>query len=324
MPPKPVAAYTDFEDLDPTPGVELLEAGGFTVRFAGSDAPDVIAATAGDADVLMVGQAVVDEKLLRLLPSLKVVSLASEGYDNVDLDACAHRGVQVARLPPVATEEVALHAWTLSLALVRQLPFFSRVATWLDRPECAPRRLSELTVGVVGTGRTAEQFVAYATGHVAALRSYSRSGRRLAGAEAAASLEELLEVSDLVSLHLPLDQGTHHLVDDRFLAAMRQRSYLVNVARGSLVDSEALARALDTGHLAGAALDVLDQEPPGSSHPLVGRSDVLVTPHIAYLSDESARRYVVDQATNVIAWSKSGSVSNPAPTKEAGTRHGHH
>jgi phosphoglycerate dehydrogenase-like enzyme len=317
----PLAVYTDIDDLDLAPGIAALEAAGFRVELARSDDPEVLGSVAADAVALLVGYAEVDDALLARLPALKVVSLASQGHDNVDVEACARAGVQVAHLPPVATEEVAVHAWALTLAAIRQLSFFDRASrspgTWTDRPRFIPRRLSELNVGVVGTGRVAAKYAALAGGHVAGIRSWSRSGRTLAGASAVPELRELLAGSDVVSLHLPLTPDTQGLVDDDFLAAMRPGSYLVNVARGGLVDPYAVARALDGGHLAGAALDVLDQEPAGADHPLAGRDDVLLTPHIAMLSATTETAYIVEQAQNVIAWLRTGTVSHPVGLRTA-------
>jgi phosphoglycerate dehydrogenase-like enzyme len=310
----PLAVYAYLDD-DVAPGVAALEAAGFRVELAGSDDPEVLAQVGADAVALLVAYGTVDAALLARLPALRVVSLISQGHDNVDVSACARAGIQVAHLPPLATEEVAVHAWALTLAAVRQLPFFDRSSrspsTWTARPRVIPRRLSSLEVGVVGTGRTAEKYAALASGHVAAIRSWSRTGRSLAGASPVGELRELLSTSDVVSLHLPLTPSTHGLVDDAFLAAMRPGSYLVNVARGGLVDPEAVARALDSGHLAGVALDVLDQEPAPPGHPLAGRDDVLLTPHTAWLSEESELAYVVEQANNVIAWLQTGSVTHP-------------
>lgn len=315
MDPRPLAVYTAIDDLDLTPGIAALEAAGFRVARAASDDPDVLVAAAAGAVALLVGYAQVDSALLARLPALRVVSLAAQGHDNVDMPACAATGVQVAHLPPVATEDVAVHAWALTLAAIRQLSFFDRASrspsTWTDRPRFIPRRLSELHIGVIGTGRIAAKYAALAGGHVAGVSSWSRSGRSLIGAAPVTDLNELLGASDVVSLHLPLTPETQGLVDDAFLAAMRPGSYLVNVGRGGLVDSAAVARALDSGQLAGVALDVLDQEPALPGHPLAGRDDVLLTPHTAWLSAESELAYAVEQANNVIAWLQTGSVTHP-------------
>ena len=308
---RPVAVYAALDD-DLAPGIAVLESAGFQVVLADSDDPAILAQVAGDAVALLVGYGMVDEATIRALPALKVVSLMSQGHDNVDLDACSRAGVQVAHLPPVATEEVATHAWALTLALIRQLPFFARATadTWTDLPPTTPRRLSELSIGIVGTGHIAARYAALATGHVAGLSSWSRTGRELPGAVPVTDLYDLAATSDVISVHLPLSRETRDLIDDDFLAAMRPGSWLVNVGRGGLVDSAALARALDSGHLAGAALDVLDEEPPRPGHPLVGRDDVLITPHVGWFSAESARAYAVEQADNVVAWLRTGAVTH--------------
>lgn len=311
----PLAVYSAIDDADLAPGVAALEAAGFQVALAGTDDPEALAEVGAGAVALLVGYLKVDAGLLDRLPSVRVVSLFSQGHDNIDLDACARAGVQVARLPALATEEVAVHAWALTLALVRQLAFFDRTsrdpATWAASPPITPRRLSALTLGVVGTGRTAARYAGLAGPHVAGVRSWSRSGRPLAGATPVTELHELLAASDVVSLHVPLTPETHRLVDDEFLEAMRPGAWLVNVARGGLVDPYAVARALDRGQLAGMALDVLDQEPAGAGHPLLGRDDVLLTPHVAWLSAESERGYAVEQAANVVAWLTTGHVTHP-------------
>jgi phosphoglycerate dehydrogenase-like enzyme len=243
----PLAVYA-FHDDDVAPGVTALEAAGFRVVQAGSDDPSVLARVGADAVALLVAYGTVDAALLARLPALRVVSLISQGHDNVDVPACAQAGVQVAHLPPLATEEVAVHAWALTLASIRQLPFFDRSSrsadTWAARPRFAPRRLSELDVGIVGTGRIAAKYAALAGGHVAAIRSWSRSGRSLAGAASVADLHELLGASDVVSLHLPLTadrrRGWSMTISSRQCA--RDRGWSTSAAEGSST------RQLSPGH----------------------------------------------------------------------------
>lgn len=312
---RPLAVYLDVDDLELGPGIAMLEAAGFRVEVGSSDDFHFLARFAADVVALLVDFTRVDQSLLERFPELGVVALASQGHDNVDLAACARAGIQVACLPPRASEEVAVHAWALTLAVVRELHFFNRTArdaaTWNARPRFKPRRLSTLDVGIVGTGRTAELYADLASAHVRSVRSWSASGRSLRGASAVRELHELLASSDVVSIHIPLKPESHGLVDDGFLSRMRPHSYLINVARGGLVDSHALARALDSGRLAGVALDVLDQEPALPGHPLARRHDVLLSPHVAWLSDESERAYAIEPAGNVAAWLQTGAVNDP-------------
>ncbi|MCX4097024.1 C-terminal binding protein [Nocardia sp. alder85J] len=301
-----LAVYTDIDDLDPSPGVTLLEDNDFRVRVLATRDPGEIAAAAAGATALLAGYAPVGAQLLDRLPRLRIVSLLSQGSDTVDMAAATARGVWVASVGDAATEEVATHAWALALALVRRLDFFALHGRrdWLARPAAGPRRLSELTLGLIGLGRTGTRIAALAAGSVRRILGHGH-GPIPAGVTAT-SLDEVVARSDLLSLHLPLTAATAGLIDARRLAAMPPGAWLVNVSRGGLVDAEALADALDSGHLAGAALDVLDTEPPPAGDRLAGHPRVLLTPHIAYLSDASARDYVLTQARNVVHWRRTG------------------
>ncbi|MQY31783.1 NAD(P)-dependent oxidoreductase [Nocardia aurantia] len=306
-----LAVYTDIDDLDPAPGVELLEDNGFRVRVLATRDPSEIAAAAAEATALLAGYAPVDAALLDRLPRLRIVSLLSRGSDTVDVAAATARGVWVAAVGDVAVEEVATHAWALTLALVRRLDYFALSARrdWLARPAPGPRRLSELTLGLIGLGRTGSRVAALAAGSVHRILGYGR-GPTPPGVDAA-PLAEVVARSDLLSLHLPLTAETAGLLDANLLATARPGAYLVNVSRGGLVDAEALAAALDSDRLAGAALDVLDVEPPPAGDRLAGHPKVLLTPHVAYLSDAAARDYVLTQARNVVHWRRTGRPLHP-------------
>lgn len=304
---KPVAVYTDVVDTDPGPGVELLEQAGFTVRFARSPAPGDIVAAARDACALLLGYAQVDRPLLDALPALRVVATQSAGCDMVDLDACRERGVWVANVPGAATEEVASHALAMTLALLRGLPQLDRdvrAGVW-DGTRYELRRLSEVTAGVVGLGRIGRRYAEYVRPLAGRVVGHDPVAADVPGVEPL-DLDEVLAYSDVVSLHLPLTAATRGLLDARRLGLMRRGAALVNVSRAGLVDHGALLRRLDGGHLSGAALDVLPQEPPEPGDPLVAHPRVLLTPHAAYLSAASRLDYVLEQARNVAAWHARG------------------
>jgi D-3-phosphoglycerate dehydrogenase len=304
----PLAVYTDVVEVDPAPGIELLEAAGFTVRVLDTTDHAVIAREAADAAVLLNGYTQVDAALLAALPRLELVATQSVGFDMVDLDAARERGIWVSNVPAAATEEVAVHAFAMGLSLLRGLPFLDRAVRagrWAA-DELPLRRPSDTTLGILGLGRIGRRVAGLAQGTYGRVAGYDPVADGWPEGVERLGLEEVLAVSDVVSLHLPLSAGTEHLLDAAALASMRPGAHVVNVSRGALIDAAALLEALDSGRLGGAALDVLAVEPPDPADPLLHHPRVLVTPHAAYYSDRAARAYVVDQARNAVAWLQDG------------------
>lgn len=319
---RPVAVYTDIDDTDPASGIALLEAHGFEVRVLGTRDPEAIVAGAADADALLPGYAPISREVIAALPRLKVIGLMSMGFDYVDVEAATEHGVWVTNVPGAATEEVATHALALLLASARQLRFYTASATperWNDRAPVAPPRLSERTLGIIGLGRIGREFARLAGPLFGRVLGYDPLLPDTAATAAELSdlgiermtLEEVRRGSDALSLHVPLTDETQRMVDAAFLAEMPEGSILLNVSRGGLIDNEALVDALDSGRLSGAALDVLDPEPPGPGHPLLGREDVVLTPHIAYFSQFTELEYVRVQAQNVVSTLASGTPDSP-------------
>ncbi len=306
----PLAVYTDLDDGDdPTPGMELLRANGFEVGYAQSRDPDEIAAAARDAEALLVGYAPVDDALLERLPKLRIISLLSNGSDNVDVEAASHRGIWVATVGPVASEEVATHAWALTLALIRRLPYFmgSGVAhPWDARPAQSPRRLSELTVGILGLGSIGRRYAEFAFAAARRVVAVERRGAVTVPGVDMVPYPEVLAVSDVLGVFLPLTDDTRGLLDAAAYARMPCGAHVINVSRGAVVDAEALLAAVDSGQLAGAALDVFVQEPLPASHPLLSHPRVITTPHIGFLSDATDAEYVRRQADAVVSWHLNG------------------
>jgi phosphoglycerate dehydrogenase-like enzyme len=231
--------------------------------------------------------------LIERLAKTRIIVRYGVGYDNVDIAAAAARGIAVANVPDYGTEEVADHAITLALALVRQLkPLMedTRRGNWDWHAGAACRRVRDLAFGVVGCGRigTATALRAKALGfQTRFFDPYLPSGyEKAVGVARAESLEEILESSDIVSLHTPLNDETHHLIDAPQLARMKPTAYLVNTSRGGVVGHEALVEALAAGKIAGAGLDVLEREPLGMDQ-LVRFPNCIATPHSAFYSQES-------------------------------------
>lgn len=306
----PIAVYCDVVDLDPTPGVELLSAAGFDVRVLGTADPDEIAARAPDANVLLVGYGRVDGQLLDRLPRVRLVCTQSAGVDNVDLDAARARRIWVANVAAAATEEVAAHALAMALSLTRCLPQLDRdvrAGRW-DGTRFSLRNPRALTLGVIGMGRIGTTLAGWASGMFGSVLGYDPAPARTAWPSTVRRLDlrDVVRTSDVLSLHLPLTRATRHLIGPDELATMPEGAVLVNVSRGELVDLDALVTCLDAGHLGGAALDVLPEEPPPVDHPALRHPRVLVTPHAAYLSPDSTAAYVREQAANAMAWHRDG------------------
>jgi phosphoglycerate dehydrogenase-like enzyme len=314
---RPVAVYTDWDEIDISPGVRILEQAGWEVRAVGSTDADAIAACAADATALCLGYAPVHRELLQRLEQLRIVATLSAGCDTVDLDAAAERGVWVATIPDAAVDEVASHALALALALVRHLPWADRevrAGAWALDVVDPPRVPSALTFAVLGLGRIGRRVAELAGGvfgrvvahdpHVRVQSWPADVGRP--------DRDELIARADVLSLHLPLTPASRGLVDAPLLARMPRGAVLVNVSRGGLVDHAALLAALDDGRLAGAGLDVLDVEPPPPSHPVLRHPRVLLSPHAAFLSDRSLEAYPLRQAENVLAWQRTGRPLAPA------------
>jgi len=218
------------------------------------------------------------------------------GYDNLDAAAATELGMVAAIVREYCIEEVAEHAIATALSLARGLPYWDRsirAGTWRGSGRPSMHRLSKLCFGVVGFGLI---------GRTAALKAKGLFGRvlvfdpavklsdedRALGLEAAKSLDDLLSTADFVSVHLPLIPATRNLIDRDSLARMKPTAYVINVSRGGIVDEAALLDAVRNGTLAGAALDTFTKEPLPADDPLIGEPRILLSPHVAWLSDEAA------------------------------------
>lgn len=280
----PLVAIVDCDHGTIAPERELLEDAGAEVREG----------LATEADVLVVQYATVDAELLDRLPHCRAVVRYGVGVDTIDVDAATARGVWVVNVPDYGTDEVADHTIALMLALLRGVAVLDRAVRAGDWSlDAAPelRRLSALTLGVVGDGR-----IGAAVAHRAAAFGMDTLTHDVRPGGVA--LDELLERSDVVSLHVPLTDATRHLVDPR---RMPRGSFLVNASRGGLVDPAAVLEALGDGTLAGAAFDVFETEPPtGSDLELVRHPRVIATPHAAWWSRESTRALKAEVAREAL------------------------
>jgi D-3-phosphoglycerate dehydrogenase len=261
---------------------------------------------APQADVVLASAvAPLDRAVIASLSNCKAIVRYGTGVDNVDLAAAAEAGIQVANVLDASIEEVATHALAMALTLLRRRhPLHEATirGTWPVGAIRGARRLSTLTCGVVGVGRigtaTAERFEALG------LRVIASDPVVEAAPWPLVPLAELLEQADVVTLHLPLTEDTRHLLGAAELARMRPSAILVNVSRGGLVDESALVDQLQSGALAGAGLDVFEDEPLPADHVLCSTPGVLLTPHVAWYSEEASRemqRKVAQEAARALA-----------------------
>lgn len=251
----------------------------------------------------------VDEELLAAAPKLRAVATVSVGYDNLDVAACTRHKVVATHTPGVLDETTADFAWTLLMAIARRLvegDAWVRTGSWpgWELDQLLGGDVWGKTLGIIGLGRIGERVARRAQGFQMRILYHGRHRAPL-GLEAElqaefADLDRLLRESDFVTLHVPLLPGTLHLISAEALAAMKPSAYLINTTRGPVVDEEALARALERGTIAGAALDVYENEP--RVHPdLLGRRNVILAPHIGSATVETRTKMAVLAATNVAA-----------------------
>lgn len=305
---RPRVLLTDYPWPDCDVERDIVEAAGFDLvtgpREAAPAAEIARLAAANDPVAILTCWAPVSAEAIAAPTDLRIVARMGVGLDNIDIAAATARGAWVTNVPDYCVEEVSDHAIALTLAWLRGVVVLDReVKRGLWQPGGAKvARFRVLTVGLVGLGRIGR----------ATARKLSGFGCRVIAADPSphepppgveiVSLEALRAEADVIVLHVPLLDATRHLVDDAFIAGCRKRPLLVNVSRGGLVDNDALLRGLDSGQLGGAALDVVEGEPSPPAA-LVGRPDVIVTPHVAFLSPVSLlelRRRSTEEVVRVL------------------------
>ncbi|MEX2623531.1 MAG: C-terminal binding protein [Acidimicrobiia bacterium] len=280
---------------------ELLGAIGADLLVADGSTADVIRQGA-DADALLNTYLPIDAHVISGLQRCRIIARYGIGFDNVDLAAAKTAGITVTNVPDYCVEEVAAHAVAMILSLLRKLPEADarlRAGGWgIEGLQPIPR-ISGLTFGLVGYGRIARQVAAVVQSLGAALVVHDPYVSAGPGMPALVSLEELARRSDVVSIHVPLTPETQGLVNRTFLDLLSPRAILVNTSRGKLVVLDDLVAALRTGRLAGAGLDVFDQEPVEVSR-IEGVPNLIVTPHLAYYSEQSLAELQRKATTQVV------------------------
>jgi D-3-phosphoglycerate dehydrogenase / 2-oxoglutarate reductase len=303
--PRTLIAVTDspFPSLDPAKAA--LKRVDPELRMAKSPSADDILAVARDADAVLVTYAKLPGDLLRELKRCKVIGRFGLGVDNIDIPAAGALGITVTYVPDYCMQEVSDHAMALLLSLVRKVPLSNKLVQsgrWEVPPVVPIHRLSGRVLGLVGFGnipRTlAPKAKAFGLRVVTHDPYVSADVLGKAGVESV-GFDELLAMSDFVSVHAPLLPATRGLFNAEVFRKMKKGALLINTARGPLVDEAALIAALDSGQLGGAALDVVTSEPLAKDSKLLGRDNVILTPHTAFYSVEALNELQTKCATDV-------------------------
>lgn len=290
----------------------ILEAFGPLTVYPITEEEDIVARI-GDADIVFTNKTPVTAETLDACPQIRYVGEMATGFDNLDLEALKARGIAVANVPDYGGIAVAQHTMALLLELANRTMWnHQRVLAGEWTGNTIPARgqwqmemteLSGKTVGFVGFGTIAIYAARMARAFGMRTLGYSRT-ERPEGREVAeyVDLDTLLRESDVVSLHMPLNEGSRNIMNRETFAKMKKGAFLINTARGALVDEEALLEALDDGTVAGFATDVLVEEPFNVNHPLMGRDDVVLTPHIAWGPQATRARLLQICADNLQAF----------------------
>lgn len=270
-----------------------------------------------DTEVLVVRTTLVSRNALERLPQLRLVVKHGAGYDNIDVDACTEHGVLVCNTPGVGAQAVAEHAVALIAACAKRLlPLDAglRQGDYAARDRVRTLELRGRTAGIVGLGNIGRRVAHILQGGfdmtILGFDAFLDADVMIDGITRIGNLEELVENSDVMSLHVPLTPQTRNLIDERVLGLARPHAILVNTARGGIIDEEALARALTTGVIGAAGLDVFESEPPHPEHPLWQLDNAIVTPHIAGLTEDTAAHMALAVADIVAGYA----AGQPLPT----------
>lgn len=282
-------------------------------------APEQIVERAKDAQALFVNKSILTREILYALPNLKYIGLFSTGFNVVDLAAAKELGLVVTNIPAYSTYAVTQMVFALLLELTNQVSRHSeavRSGAWSDSKDFCfwLTPLTELTgktMGIIGMGQTGQQTARVALAMGMQVVAYSPRKKELDFSGVRwADRDTVLKEADVLCLHCPLNEETTGLINRETLALMKQGSYLINTSRGPVVNEEDLAQALNSGHLAGAGVDVLQKEPPKPDNPLFTAKNCVITPHIAWAAHETRARLYQVAVENFKAYLNGNPVNN--------------
>ena len=273
--------------------------------------PDEVIARVRSAEIVITNKVVIDKAVMDAAPNLKLICVAATGTNNIDIDYAKQKGIAVTNVPGYSTQSVVEMTFAMLFYLLRHLSYYdnyvksgryaqSSIFTHLDRPfwELVGKRW-----GIIGLGNIGRNVARIAKCFGCEVVYYSTSGRNINPEFKRVNLSELLETSDIVSIHAPLNKRTRNLITYNELKCMQRHAILLNLGRGGIVNEIDLARALEEGLIAAAGLDVLEQEPIHPDNPLLKLKDkILITPHIAWSSIEARKRLIDEVVLNIKAF----------------------
>ncbi len=268
-------------------------------------------ARCADAEIVITNKSVLNREIIESLPKLKYIGVTATGYNIVDVVAAKERGIVVTNVPGYSSPAVAQLVFALVLELTNHVGHHAQTVSdgrWVACPDFCYWdhpiiELSGRTLGIIGYGDIGSSVARIATAFGMKVLASKREWKTPPpDGITPASIDEVFQNSDVISLHCPLTDATKHLVGERTLALMKPTAFLINTGRGPLVDEAALAQALNAGRIAGAGLDVLSVEPPKADNPLLGARNLLITPHIGWASREARVRLIETTAANLRAF----------------------
>jgi len=287
----------------------ITDEGHEIVQYERTDDVELLKQRVKDADILVIANMPLSGEIIRAAENLKYISIAFTGYDHVDLEACKERNVKVSNAAGYSTISVPELVFGMVISFLRSIHTLDR--TTRDGKTKAGSTQKEIygkKFGIIGTGAIGSRVAKLAIAFGATVLAYSRTEKeelKSLGVKYV-TLDELLSESDIISIHTPLTKETRGLIDREKIALMKPTSILVNTARGPIVDTQALVDALKEGRIAGACLDVFDQEPPLSrDYQILSLPNTLITPHIGFATDEAmVRRAHITFSENIYNWLK--------------------
>lgn len=273
---------------------------------------DEVADRIGDADAVICNKCLITENVFERCPNLKYVGLFATGYNNVDLNAAKKHGAVVCNVPAYSTDSVAQHTFALILNHFNKIREYAdtvdngdwvnyKLFTYFYIPTY---ELTGMTIGIIGYGDIGRRVAEIAKAFGMNVLAYTRSHQKVKAPARAVSLDELLECSDVVTMHCPLNEGTREMINRETLAKMKSTAYFVNTARGGVMNEQDLADALNNGVIAGAGIDVLTVEPMEENCPLRNAKNCTITPHIAWAPRQTRERLLETVLENLRRWTE--------------------